>query len=410
MADADVRSEVGRLASVLVHRPGLELERITPANKDELLFDELLWVERAQEEHDAFVGVLQAAGVEVLRLADLLVEVLRDDELARRTVAEHVTDRSCGPALIERVRGWLADLPPDRLVAHLIGGVALAEVGGGNSLVARAQRRRGGWATRQELLLQPLPNTVFTRDSSAWIGRGAVLSPMNRLVRRRETRLLQLVYSQHPRFARAPVWYGDEPVEYFPATVEGGDLLMAGEQGLVIGLSERTSPPGAEALAARLFAARVVERILVVELPRARTTMHLDTVVAMVDTDAFLLYPRLRRTVDCVRLTPGADGRLRVEEGGDLGKELAWVAGLDAVREIEPALDSVPAEREQWNDANNVLTLWPGEVVAYERNVATNATLEEAGVTVHRIPSYELPRGRGGPRCMTCPVRRAAIS
>ena len=399
MAELGVRSEVGRLRAVLVHRPGLELRRVTPSNKDELLFDELLWVDRARDEHDAFTSVLAEAGAEVLHLAELLRDVVADPEVAREVVRSHVTESACGPQLVDRVRGFLLDLPPERQVDHLIGGVSLEEVGGGSGLVAQVQ-------LPFELLLPPLPNTVFMRDSSAWIGDGVVISPMNRLVRRREADLLRLVYDRHPRFAGGQVWFGADEVEYFPATVEGGDVLVVGDGGLAVGLSERTTPSGAEALAGRLFAAGVVERILAVELPKARSTMHLDTVVTMADRDAFLLYPRIRREVRCLRVTPGPDGALTVEEGGDLVDGLAWAAGLDEVRAIEPALGSVQAEREQWNDANNVLAIGPGEVVAYERNATTNRILEDAGITVHRIPSYELPRGRGGPRCMSCPVHR----
>ncbi|MBW3578582.1 MAG: arginine deiminase [Actinobacteria bacterium] len=401
MTTVGIRSEVGRLRSVLVHRPDLELARVTPDSMDELLFDELIWVDRARDEHRQFTSILRQAGAEVLVLGELLAEVLADSELARQVVAAHVTDMTCGPALAARVRGYLLDLPPDQLVRHLIGGVTLEEVSvqaDRDSLVASVHQPF-------ELLVPPLPNAVFTRDSSAWIGDGVVISPMNRLVRRREADLLRLVYSAHPRFADASIWFGAEPVEYFPATVEGGDVLVVADRGLAIGLSERSTASGVEMLAARLFEADVVERIVVVDLPKARTTMHLDTVVTMVDFDAFVLYPRIRAQVRCLRITP-RDGLLDVRPGGDLLDELAWAADLDQARGIEPEFGSVRAEREQWNDANNVLAIAPGEVVAYERNAATNAILEDAGITVHRMPSNELPRGRGGPRCMTCPVRR----
>lgn len=400
MIDAiGVRSEVGRLRTVIVHRPGLELRRVTPSNMDELLFDELLWVDRAQEEHDAFVATMASRGVDVLRVTDLLADLLADAGLAREVVEDHVTETTCGPQLVDRVRGFLLDLPADLLVDHLIGGVSLEEVGASDGLVAAAQQPF-------DLVLPPLPNTVFTRDSSAWVGEGVVISPMNRLVRRREADLLRLVYTRHGRFAAAPVWFGAEPVEHFPATVEGGDILVVGERGLAVGLSERTTAQGVEALAVRLFEAEVVDRIVAVELPTARATMHLDTVVTMLDRDAFLLFPQIRGQVRCLRVTPAGRGRVDVRGGDDLLTELAWAAGLDEVRSIEPPFGSVEAQREQWNDANNALALAPGEVVAYERNTATNAILEDAGITVHRVPSYELPRGRGGPRCMTCPVLR----
>lgn len=396
---AGVRSEVGRLRTVLVHRPDIELHRLTPQNMEHLLFDELLWLERAQEEHDAFVEVLRGAGAEVLLLADLLTDVLRDGEVARAVVHDQVTERTCGPLLVDRVRSYLLDLPPTELVRHLVGGVTIEEAGLDHGIVAAASRPH-------EILVDPLPNAVFTRDSSLWVGEGAIVSPMNRLVRRREAALLRLVYRRHPRFADDPIWLGGEPIEHYPATLEGGDVLVVGEEGIAVGVSERTSPQGVETLAVRLFAEDVVRRIAVVELPVARTTMHLDTVVTMADRDTFVIYPRLRDQVHTLRVTPRGDGGVDVTEGSDVIDDLGWAAGLDEAHAIEPSLRSVAADREQWNDANNVLAVAPGEVVAYERNAATNEVLEEAGITVHRIPSGELPRGRGGPRCMTCPIAR----
>lgn len=396
----DVRSEVGPLRAVLVHRPGVELARLTPTNKDQLLFDELVWVERAQQEHDAFTAVLRRAGVEVLYLTELLAEVLADPELRTATIAAHATEFSCGPTLAGRVRAYLEELPPPVLAERLVGGVTVAEVAaGGRGLV-------GTVLAATDLLLPPLPNTVFVRDTSAWIGDGVVLAPMNRLARRRETALLRLVYRHHPRFRDCRVWFGDEPAEQYPATFEGGDLMVLAPDGLALGLSERTTPQGAEVLVRRLFDAGLIARVLVVDLPKVRATMHLDTVVAMVDRDAFLLYPQLRAAVRCYALTRAADGGLHVEAVEELATGLAWAAGLDHVRTIEPPLDSVEAAREQWNDANNTLALRPGEVVAYERNTATNAVLERAGIVVHTVPSSELSRGRGGPRCMSCPIRR----
>jgi arginine deiminase len=395
-----VRSEVGRLRTVLVHRPGTELERVTPGNMGELLFDELLWVEHAQAEHDAFVEVLRDAGVEVLHLERLLAEVVTDPARARELVEAQVTETTCGPHAVDHVRELLLAEDPAGLVGHLIGGVSAAEAGVSGGLVAAA-------GAPGDLLLQPLPNAVFTRDSSAWIGEGVVLCPMNRLVRRRETDLLRYLYLHHPVFGDPPVWFGGEPGEHYPATLEGGDVLVVAERGVAIGISERTSAAGLELLAARLFAAGVVDRVLAVDLPRERATMHLDTVITQVDHDAFLLYPAMQARLATYALTPSAEG-VAVADAGGLAEGLAWVRGGEEVELIRPDMTSARAQREQWNDANNVLALRPGEVVAYERNVATNEVLAGAGVTVRTIPSYELPRGRGGPRCMSCPVRREA--
>lgn len=399
---AAISSEVGRLQTVIIHRPDLELSRITPGNKDELLFDELIWLERAQHEHDAFADIMRNSGTEVLYIADLLEEVLTDQSVADAVIAEHVTADLCGARLSAWVRRFLAELSPMELVRHLIGGVTLDEVGATGGLVAALHGPH-------DFLLPPLPNMVFMRDSSIWIGNGVVLSPMNRIVRRRETDLLRLVYSLHPRFAGAQIWFGNEPGEHFPASVEGGDVLIVGERGIAIGVSERTSPTGAAALAARLFEEDVVDRVLAVELPKERSTMHLDTVVTMVDRGRFVLYPRIRSHVRALQVTPGSELGLHIEGEIDLVAGLAWAAGLEAADVIEPSMTSIQADREQWNDANNTFAIAPGEIIAYERNVATNEIMEEAGVTVRRMPSSELPRGRGGPRCMTCPVARAPL-
>ncbi len=393
-----VRSEVGRLRSVLVHRPGVELERITPTNMEELLFDELVWVERAAAEHDAFTALMRDCGVEVLYLTELLADVLADEGARREVVPHHATRQRCGPTLVGRIRSLLLSLPPAELAESLIGGVTVSDVGPGQGLVATV-------INEQQPILAPLPNAVFTRDSSAWVGEGALLSSMNRVVRRRETDLLRYVYSHHPRFEGARVWFGEEPDDYSPATFEGGDVLVIGDRGLAVGMSERTTPQGVEVLAQRLFEEGVVDRILAVDLPKVRAAMHLDTVVTMVDVDTFIVYPSLIGAVRSYQVTPAQSG-VTTREAPTLAKGLAWAAGIDQARIIAPALSSVSAEREQWNDANNTFALAPGEVVAYERNVATNEILGDAGITVRTMPSYELPRGRGGPRCMSCPVLR----
>ncbi|MFP4636315.1 MAG: arginine deiminase [Nitriliruptoraceae bacterium] len=397
-----VRSEVGQLQTVLLHRPGDELTRITPSNMDELLFDELLWVEHAQIEHDAFAQVLGDSGVEVLHLEDLLAEVLADAALAERVIARHVTEAVCGPYVADDVRAVLLDELPAALAGHLIAGVTLEEVGVTGGLVTAV-------SAPTEPLVAPVPNLVFARDASAWIGEGVVLSPMNRPIRRRETDLVRTIYREHPRFAAAPVWFGDEPQDTFPATFEGGDVLVVGDRGLAIGLSERTTPSGVETLAGRLFAADVVDRILAVDLPKVRAAMHLDTIVSQVDIGTFLTYPRMTRELRAFQLSADGPRGMHATEADSFRAGLAWASGLDHVEVIEPALSSGRAEREQWNDANNTFALRPGEVVAYERNVATNEILDAAGITVRTIPSFELPRGRGGPRCMTCPVRRGPL-
>ncbi|MBY5162549.1 arginine deiminase [Salsipaludibacter albus] len=401
-----VSSEVGVLEAVLLHRPGLELRRLTPDNKDELLFDELLWLEHAQGEHDAFARVLTDAGVEVLLVEDLLAEVLADDEVATRVIAEHVTTDTTGPVAVDDLRAHLAGMDPAMLAASLYGGVAVDEVDVTPGLVT-------AMAPPGAMLLNPLPNAVFMRDSSAWIADGVALSPMNRAVRRRETALVRTVVTTHPRFAAGRIWFGAEHDEHLQATFEGGDILVVGERALAVGMSERTTAPGIEALALNLFEEDVVDRILVVDLPKVRAAMHLDTIVTQVDVDAFITYPSMTRDITCHQLTPrrgagGLDG-IRVADASSMVRGLEWASGVGHIRAIEPDLGSTRAAREQWNDANNTLALAPGRVIAYERNVATNTILADAGIEVLTIPSFELPRGRGGPRCMSCPLSRAPL-
>jgi arginine deiminase len=385
-----------------VHRPGLELERLTPANKDELLFDELVWVEKAAAEHDAFSDVLRDRDVEVLYVESLLEDVLADDELARAVIESQIPDELSGRRLAQTVRAYLSDVSTVRLVEHLIGGVTFGDIGTDRGLVAALHGP-------DDFILPPLPNTVLMRDSSVWVGDGVMLSPMNRLVRRRETDLLRLIYHHHARFLGTPIWFGDSPSERFPVSVEGGDVLVVSDRSIAVGISERTTPAGASAMISRLFEQSVIDRALAVELPKGRATMHLDTVVTFVDRDTIVLYPRVRAAVRTFQVIPGSGGELIIEETNDLVEGLAWARGVDRLEVIEPSLREAEADREQWNDANNTFAIAPREVIAYERNVVTNRILEEAGVVVHAIPSYELPRGRGGPRCMTCPVHREEI-
>jgi arginine deiminase len=400
-----VRSEVGRLREVILHRPDLELRRLTPANKDTLLFDELVWVGKAQEEHDGFVEVLREQGVRVRLFGELLSETLVDESVRDELVTQIATVDRCGVELVHRVRDFLGELEPARLAQHLIGGLTVLEVpGAGDGFV-------GGVLGDTAFLLPPLPNMVFTRDPSAWVGDGVVLSPMHKTARQSERRLWQAVYAHHPDFAAGThrTWYGDEDRDYAPATVEGGDVLVLSADCVAIGLSERTHPVAVENLAAALFKADACSWVLAVDLPKARGTMHLDTVMTVVDRDAMVVWPRVEQLCTGYRIEPGdaaQGGRMQVTEQPDLVRAFADGLGVDRLRVITTGDDEVLADREQWDDGNNTLAVRPGAVVAYERNVDTNRRLEEAGIEVLSIASYELPRGRGGPRCMSCPVVR----
>jgi arginine deiminase len=400
-----VHSEIGRLREVILHRPDMELRRLTPANKDTLLFDELIWVGKAQEEHDGFAEVLREQGVRVRLFGDLLTQTLQDESVRTELISQLATVDRCGVELVHRVRDFLGDLPPAQLSRHLIGGLTVLEVpGAGDGFV-------GGVLGATAFLLPPLPNMVFTRDPSAWVGDGVVLSPMHKTARQAERRLWQAVYEHHPDFAAGThrVWYGDEERDYAPATVEGGDVLVLSEDCIAVGLSERTHPVAVENLAAALFKAGACSWVLAVDLPKARGTMHLDTVMTVIDRDAMVMWPRVEQLCTAYRIEPGAGdggGRMTVQELPDLRRAFADGLGVAELRIISTGEDEVLADREQWDDGNNTLAVRPGTVIAYERNIDTNRRLEEAGVEVLTVSSYELPRGRGGPRCMSCPVVR----
>ena len=399
-----VTSEVGRLRTVLLHRPADELKRLTPRNNVELLFDGLPWLGRAQEEHDAFAAALRSHGVEVLYLVDLLVDALGVPEAREEVLSQTVDAAAVGPALADVLAGHLAGLPAADLAEVLTAGLSFEELGHREGRVARLH---GPGA----FVVPPLPNLLFTRDSSVWVGEQVAVTSLSTPARQREATLTRAIYSHHPRFAGAKMLYGagaklldggaaGQPAE---AYLEGGDVLLLAPGVVAVGVGERTTPSGAEALAQRAFAAGVAHTVLAVPIAQQRATMHLDTVCTMVDVDAVVMYPPVADRLNAFVVTPDA-----VTGPEPFLVAAAKAMGIDTLHVLETGLDPVTAEREQWDDGNNTLAIAPRLVVAYERNEHTNARLEDAGIEVIRIAGSELGSAGAGPDA--CPARSCATS
>ena len=386
-------TEVGRLRTVMLHRPGPELKRLTPRNNDKLLFDGIPWVGRAQDEHDAFAAALREHGVEVLYLADLLTTALETEAARAETIAAVLADARLGTSLRAATAGYLRGLHPEDLATTLMAGLAHEEMAPVGGLVYR-------FMDRHDFVVDPLPNLLFTRDSSVWVRDRVVVTSLAMPARMRETSLTGAIYRHHPRFAGTELVHGPDH-----EPVEGGDVLLLAPGVVAVGVGERTSPAGVERLARTMFDKGLAGTVLAVPIAQERATMHLDTVCTMVDVDAVVMYPNIADTLEAHTVTDG-DSSLHVSGPEPFLVAAAKAMGIDTLRVIDTGLDPVTAEREQWDDGNNTLAIGPRLAVAYERNVETNARLEEAGVQVVRIAGSELGSGRGGPRCMSCPITR----